>query len=135
MASLFFAVRAESELGARILPPPAAVPLPLAREAGDGRGRVLENGPSAVPEGAYDGRGCGIGKPPLRKGGGPRSGGGIRPPAQPGVSTWGVILSPRRSWGDSSAQPSVSTFLFLFSFRYDTINQTVKFANGRRSRF
>ena len=88
-------------VGGRIPPPPAAVPLPLAREAGDGGscvledGRsavpegageggscVLENSRSAVPEGAGEGRGRGIGQPPLPKGGGAGEacGGGIRPP-------------------------------------------------------
>ena len=59
----------------RIPPPPAAVPHPLARGAGDGRGRVL-------------------GKPPLLKGGraGEACEGGIRPPAQLSVSTWGAFF-------------------------------------------
>ena len=69
----------------------AAVPLPLAREAYDGRGRVLENSHSAVPEGAGDGRGRVLEKPPLLKGGGAGEacGGGIHPPTQLSVSTLG----------------------------------------------
>ena len=52
----------------------------------------MNKGAFAVPEGAGEGRGRVLEKPPLLKGGGAGEacGGGIRPPTQLNVSTWGI---------------------------------------------
>ena len=64
----------------------------------------MDKGAFAVPEGAGEGRGRVLEKPPLLKGGGAGEacGGGIHPPTQLNVSTWGIRPTAQAELGGES---------------------------------